>query len=87
MNTLFLLVGIIFILALASKLAFSNAELTLLGSYLALWLYFDCRTLTLICLSIFVLSPFLVRMQNQNTKLIVFLQALLLPIASHFWVF
>ncbi|GAL26114.1 hypothetical protein JCM19239_4969 [Vibrio variabilis] len=33
MNTLFLLVGIIFILALASKLAFSNAELTLLGSY------------------------------------------------------
>ncbi|MFD2269313.1 hypothetical protein VTH8203_01909 [Vibrio thalassae] len=85
MTTLFLIIGVMFILALARKLAFSNIALALLSGYLVLWLYLDNYTLTAICLLLFALSPILVRVECRNISFILFIQALILPVAIHFW--
>lgn len=84
MTTLFLIIGVMFILALARKLTFSNIALALLSGYLVLWLYLDNSTLTAICLLLFALSPILVRVKSRNISFILFIQALILPVAIHF---
>ncbi|ASI93059.1 hypothetical protein [Vibrio mediterranei] len=84
MTTLFLIIGVMFILALARKLAFSNIALALLSGYLVLWLYLDNSILTAICLLLFALSPILVRVKSRNISFILFIQALILPVAIHF---